>query len=420
MPEMTKEKITLKWAALGDGEKGEVEAREAQIAAFEKDYPNINVEFVTIDRDKWSETLTSMAATGSLPDVFWVFNSKEAIMNEWALDVTDFVANDPDTKEIYPKFMEQMTLKGKVHSMPTVMFPNFIFLNKTYFEKYNEPLPSYDWTIEDFKAISERLTHPEEFMFGNNNPWYENFFMPAIDGVSNGGWDGKEYNFNQTWIDGENLKLDYIDRKVTEMATPEEKLKWLGDENAHPPAFGRVAMSWSQSHEVAYYQDTVQEQAGVELLFYPVPQGPAGGQLVNLDAGVISSQTQHPREAWELQKYTSWGEKACIARMEGYKAAGLDTLSRMPVIQNAEVWDMVKTFTTREEVLAAYEILETALLIPENKSITPGWDDFHTWANENDVWGKKDRREVSPEDIAPELTQKANECRDKFLDNLPF
>ena len=37
--------------------------------------------------------------------------------------------------------------------------------------------------------------------------------------------------------------------------------------------------------------------------------------------------------------------------------------------------------------------------------------------DENGIWGKLDSREVSPADVAAELTQKANELKDEWLAN---
>ena len=48
---MTKEDITLSYACWGLKEKGEIEARDEQLAAFTDAYPNIHVNFVEIEQD---------------------------------------------------------------------------------------------------------------------------------------------------------------------------------------------------------------------------------------------------------------------------------------------------------------------------------------------------------------------------------
>ncbi|MDF2540374.1 MAG: hypothetical protein K0S47_92 [Herbinix sp.] len=415
---MTTDEITLTYACWGLGEKGEIEAKDKQIAAFMEAYPNITVEFVTIDQATWADGLTSLAATGALPDVFGVFSVTDAVMNQWALDVTDFAAKDPETAEIYPSMLTNAKINGKLYSMPWVMFPELVFVNKTLFEKYNEPLPSYDWTIDEFKDIATRLSHPEDFNFGTSNPTYPDYFPAQYsDTQSIRGWDGSNYAFDQTWIDAMNLKYDFIDNDICEWESAEDKLKWLGDEGAWPPGYGRSAMHLDWTWTIAYFEDAVKAQSGCEFLYYPQPAGPSGRQMAVVDYSVISASTEYPREAWELQKWVTWGKQACLNRMEGYKAAGVPVVSRMPVINNQEVWDVVNGYTDREDIKEVYARLTD--VVPTVASVAPGWSLFDTWMNENGVWAQLDNREVTPAEMADTLTQKANEFKDQWLANLP-
>ena len=414
LPEMTTDDITLTYACWGLGEKGEAEARDKQLAAFQEAYPNITVEFVNIDQAAWDDGLTTLAATGELPDVFWVFSVTNAVANEWALDVTDFYENDPDAKEVYASMVDNAKINDRLYCMPTVMFPYLCFLNKTVFEMYNEPLPSYDWTIDDYKEIAERITHPGDFYFGTSNPNYADYFPAQYDASRSAyGWDGNEYHFDQTWIDAMNLRYDWIDSGVCEWASAEDKQRFLGDEAAWPPGFGRSAMHFDWTWTIAFFEDAVKEQSGCDFLYYPQPQGPSGAQMAIVDYGIISANTEHPREAWELQKWTSWGKEACLNRYEGYKEAGLEVVSRMPVIDNQEVWDVVKGFTDREDIQAVYDHLTN--VVPSINSVAPGYSQFNDWMNENEIWAQLDNREIAPADIADEMTQKANEFKDEWI-----
>lgn len=416
LPEMTTEEITLTYACWGLAEKGEIEARDKQLAAFQEAYPNITVEFVTIDQAAWNDGLTTLAATGSLPDVFWVNSVTDAVANEWALDVTDYYENDSDAQEVYTSMVENARLNGKLYCMPTVMFPYLVFLNKTMFEKYNEPLPSYDWTIDDFKEIAERITHPDEFYFGTSNPNYTDYFPAQYnDGQSAYGWDGSEYHFDETWVEALNLKYNWIDTGVCEWAPAEDKLRFLGDEAAWPPGFGRSGMHFDWTWTIAAFEDAYSAQSGCEFLYYPQPAGPTGKQMAIVDYGVVSASTEHPREAWELMKWTSWGKEACLNRYDGYKEAGLSVVSRMPVINNEEAWDAVRSFTDREDFLAVYDHLTD--VVPSVSSVAPGYNEFNNWMTENEIWVQLDNRQITPADIADELTQKANEFKEEWLAN---
>lgn len=299
---ITTDDITLTYACWGLHEKGEIEARDKQLEAFMEEYPNINVDFVEIDQDTWGEALYNLAASGELPDVFWVFSVTNAVANQWALDVTDMFDADPDTEEIYEGIRELSTIDGRRFHTPGIMFPHLIFLNKTLFDKYNEPLPDYDWTFDDFKDIAVRLSHPEDYYFGTSNPIYFDLMDAWYNGTTRYGWDGKDYNLGETWAEAWNLRLDWIDQKVVEWMNEEEKEEVLGDPTAWPPGKGRVAMHIDWPWTIANFEDVVSEETGMEFLYYPLPQGPAGRQMALVDNSVIAATTEHPREAWELQK----------------------------------------------------------------------------------------------------------------------
>ena len=422
LPAMTTDEITPTVALWGQAEKGEVEAREHQIAAFEKAYPNIHVEFVSIDQADWNATLTARAADGTLPDVFGVFQVVDAIANNWALDVTEFYENDPDAQEVYPYMINNVRFGGKLFCMPWVLFPAMYFVNETMFEKYNEPMPSYDWTVDDFKEIAERITHPEDFYFGTSQPLMDEFFMPYYDGTSALGWDGKNYNFSQTWIDARDLRNEWIQNGTVEWMAEEDKLSQLGDPQAWPPGWGRSAMHLDWSWSISAFEDIYTPQSGCTFRYYPQPMGPTGCEMDTVDFGVISATTQYPREAWELQKWMMWGKEACLNRFDGYKEAGVAVISRMPVISNEEVWaaagsyaDEVNPNRDNSDIKALYEHLRSVNILPAPWSSTPGYPEFEQWLNENDIWGQLNRYEVTPAEMADELTQTANKFKDDWF-----
>ena len=47
---------------------------------------------------------------------------------------------------------------GRRFHVPGVMF-HMVFMNKTLFEKYNVPLPDYDWTFDEYKELAVKLSH---------------------------------------------------------------------------------------------------------------------------------------------------------------------------------------------------------------------------------------------------------------------
>ena len=413
---LTTDEITLRYACWGQAEAGEPEVLQALIAQFEEAHPNIHVEFVPIDQGTWDEGLTNLAAQGNLPDVFWVFSVSAAVSNEWALDLTEFYEKDPDAAELYPTMVPSSKIGGKNYSYPAVLFPHMIFMNKTLFEKYNVELPSTDWTWDEYFELAEELSHPEEYYYGVSNPLYVDLFPAAINGNQGKfGWDGEAYHFDDAWIEAVETRAEVINNKICEWMSAEEKEAVLGDPGAWPPGKGRTAMHTDWPWTMAMFNTTVKEETGCEFVYYPLPQGEGKGELAIVANGIIYASTEHPREAWELAKWMSWGPMAALKRQETYRSLGYP-VSRMPVVSTPEVWqDLVDN--ADDTIKGFYEaVLNRGVnFVPSNWPVCPGWGEIETYYNSNDIDGKILRGELSAADVAAELEAVANRARDNYL-----
>ena len=413
---LTTDEITLRYACWGQAEAGEPEVLQALIAQFEEAHPNIHVEFVPIDQGTWDAGLTNLASQGQLPDVFWVFSVSAAVSNEWALDLTEFYEKDPDAQELYPTMVSSSKIGGKNYSYPAVLFPHMVFMNKTLFDKYNVDLPSTDWTWDDYFDLAEELSHPEEFYFGVSNPLYVDLFPAAINGNQGKfGWDGEAYHFDDAWVEAVETRAEVINNKICEWMSAEDKEAVLGDPGAWPPGKGRTAMHIDWPWTMAMFNTTVKEETGCEFVYYPLPMGEGKGELAIVDNGIIAASTEHPREAWELAKWMSWGPMAALKRQETYRSLGYP-VSRMPVVSTPEVWqDLVDN--ADDTIKGFYEAVLTrgVNFVPSNWPVCPGWGEIEAYYNSNDINGKILRGELSAADVAAELEEVANRGRDNDL-----
>ena len=413
---LTTDEITLRYACWGQAEAGEPEVLQALIAQFEEAHPNIHVEFVPIDQGTWDTGLTNLASQGQLPDVFWVFSVSAAVSNEWALDLTEFYEKDPDAQELYPTMVSSSKIGGKNYSYPAVLFPHMVFMNKTLFDKYNVDLPSTDWTWDDYFDLAEELSHPEEFYFGVSNPLYVDLFPAAINGNQGKfGWDGEAYHFDDVWVEAVETRAEVINNKICEWMSAEDKEAVLGDPGAWPPGKGRTAMHIDWPWTMAMFNTTVKEETGCEFVYYPLPMGEGKGELAIVDNGIIAASTEHPREAWELAKWMSWGPMAALKRQETYRSLGYP-VSRMPVVSTPEVWqDLVDN--ADDTIKGFYEAVLTrgVNFVPSNWPVCPGWGEIEAYYNSNDINGKILRGELSAADVAAELEEVANRGRDNYL-----
>jgi len=296
-----------------------------------------------------------------------------------------------------------------------------MYMNTTLFEQYNVELPAVDWTWDDYVELAEELSHPEEFNFGVSNPLFVDLLPAAINGNQGKfGWDGEAYHFDEAWIEAVELRAEMINNKICEWMTAEEKEAVLGDPGAWPPGAGRTAMHIDWPWTLAQFQTFRKEETGCEWVYYPLPMGEGKGELAIVDNGIISASTEHPREAWELAKWMSWGPQAALKRQETYRALGY-AVSRMPVVSTPEVWQDLYDNCT-EDLKPFFEGVLTrgVNFVPSNWPVCPGWSEIESYYNSNDIDGKILRGEIEAADVAEELETVANNARDAWLaNNLP-
>ena len=76
------------------------------------------------------------------------------------LDLAEYITNDPDLKidEYHEKVLGWYQLDGKQYGIPYGIDVQFIVYNKTLFKEAGVPLPTDDWTLEEFLAAAKKLT----------------------------------------------------------------------------------------------------------------------------------------------------------------------------------------------------------------------------------------------------------------------
>jgi len=409
IPSWQKEKITLRYASWEDAnmERGMLEA-------FMEKYPNITVVKDESINWPWTDALANAASAGNLPDVFWVEQVPVGVENDWLLDLTPYWDADEETQAVYPGIAEMGVYNGKRLASPTFQFIMGVYVNKTLFEKFNVPLPSYNWTFDEMIDLAKKLSDPSQHYYGIDGPWGDLSFESYLPMINNEsfGWntfDGEKFNFTHPdWIEGYNLKLELRRLKVEENMTGEEKKQVFGDEGAWPTQKGHVAMSIDGSWNSTWLPGELAAAGLGELDFYPYPAGKAGQRVpVILDYIGVASTTKHPEAAYELMKWMSWGKDGWLKRLELNKELNIP-VDKLPVANHPEVWSKLENELTMEGMKAAVKLLDKA--VPDYGKTLPGLREYNAWVNdEQKITEKIWNGEISPADKAKELEDKINE-----------
>lgn len=165
---------------------------EAQIAAFNEEFPNIRIspEVVPFD-DYWTKLQTGVGG-GQTYDVFWmnatnfpVFAAQGALA-----PMTEMTAAGGVEIGAYPESLVQLyTFDGVLHGIPRDFDTIALAYNKELFDAAGVAYPTAEWTWDDVRAAAEQLTVKDgdqvsQWGFGSSLSDQQNYFNFI---VQNGG-----------------------------------------------------------------------------------------------------------------------------------------------------------------------------------------------------------------------------------------
>ena len=315
------------------GSESEVAILKPVLKEFERENPDIKVEFMHIPKN-YFQKLHLLVASNLTPDVIFLNNLNTPIYTENNIleDLSEYLKNDSliSEKDFFKKPLEAFTLKNHLYAIPRDVSNLVIYYNKNIFDGHGVPYPSKDWGFEDFLNITKKLTHDtnkdgkiDVFGFGfEENPL---FWLPFL--WSNGGG-----------IVSSDLKTAVIDR-------PEsiEAMQFYSDlRNKHhvaPKASeagsatmaqmfiqGKLAMHISGRWNVPRYRKDIDFDWDIAKF----PQGKAES-MVDADASgwAISKVSKHKKQAWRLISYL-----ASKNTSEKFTSSGLIIPARIDVAKN--------------------------------------------------------------------------------------
>lgn len=301
-------RTTIEFASWGS--KSEIDILKPILTDFEKENPNIKVNFMHIPQN-YFQKIHLLFASNTAPDVIFINNlylpiyANANLLEELTIKQTDY----------YPQSLEALSWKGKLYAIPRDVSNLVVFYNKDLFDKKNIEYPSSNWTYSDFLKTAQKLTNNGNFGISfEEDPL---FYLPYL--MSNGG----------------GILPDEINLKGSQ-----DGLKFYADlrKKYH------VAPLKSESASATMAQMFLQQKIGMyisgrwmvpklreEAQFdWDITQFPKGtkGSIVQLDASgwAISKSSIHKQEAQKLVDYLASKESS-----EKFTTSGLIVPARVDV-----------------------------------------------------------------------------------------
>lgn len=155
--EKAADKITLTIGHFDIDDNGAI-FRDA-LEKFRKEHPEVNLVEEAIPHDPYRVKMTTLGASGDLPDLFVANGSMllDYIPKGYVGTFNEALDQDPDWKNGFlPNSFDEFTTDGKIYGVPTAMFSvHVIYYNKELFEKAG--IASFPQSWEEFTAAIGKL-----------------------------------------------------------------------------------------------------------------------------------------------------------------------------------------------------------------------------------------------------------------------
>lgn len=319
------------------------------IAEFMKQHPNIHV---TIEQTPWAQywqKLNTEFAAGNAPDVFWdhLAYFPQLAQQGQLMNLSPQIQQDKvDMSQYYPTLVKEWTYNNNVYGLPKDWDTVAILYNKQAFQKAGLPAPTnLTWNPGDggsLLQVAQKLTvdqngkhptdpgfdpkHINQYGIVSQNVGQEGFwnFIAMNGGTYLDKLYGQNYQFNQPpAVQALQFLVDLINKyHVSPSATETNNTSGVAEqlfEGNHAAMI--IAGSWELSG--------VAQQANFPWGVAQLPAGPKGViSVMNGLTDAVYAKTQHPQEAWELEKWLGSPQSEQIMGSGGYVWPGIQSVDQ--------------------------------------------------------------------------------------------
>ena len=274
-------------------------------ADFEKEHPNITIEFQNVPAEQASTKLGTAIAGGNPPDVAFVnasdtadFASRDALVN-----LDDYIGRSDVVKpdDYVEAFKTFVTYEDSMWGLPIDGETTGLFYRTDLFEQAGIESPPETW--EEFEATAAELTVPEKKQYGYEifaseaaYYWYPWLYQAGGDLLSEDGevmFDSEEARLAAEFYVG---LADYA---------PAEYLNSNSYDGRTAFIQGQVGMYMAG----AWFAGTLASEAPQidgKWNTAPLPEGPAGCKTtIAGDSLIMMNATDNPDAAWLWMEYLS-------------------------------------------------------------------------------------------------------------------
>ena len=151
------EKTTIKFTSWGS--QSEIAILENILDDFEKQNPDIKVDFVHIPQN-YFQKIHLLFASNLAPDVLFINNyyAPKYIKADVLEDLSPYFKQEAEEKIFFEKALNNFIYNDKLYAIPRDVSNLVVYYNKDLFKKYGTAYPQNNWTINEFIETGKKLT----------------------------------------------------------------------------------------------------------------------------------------------------------------------------------------------------------------------------------------------------------------------
>ncbi|MBU9737105.1 ABC transporter substrate-binding protein [Diplocloster agilis] len=298
------EKVELRFLLWGNQEEIDKKTQWTEEFNAENDKIHVNLEAIP---EGFHEKLTVQISSGTLADLVQIAGDfgGEYFKDGLLAPLDSYIERDGLQDAWVDTLMSGLSYNGSVYAAPTSFNSGFIIYNKTMFEENNIPLPTNDWTEEEFLAAAKALTKGE----GDDKVWGADFSSwwayslarNLYDGYKAWEWEtGTMTADTQGFRDGVQFITDlYQVHKVSPTPTMAADVGGTFEN-------GKFAMTIGASWDMASFNQAIGDNFEWDIVTFP--SNPTYGQWRSplwTTAIGMSADTPYKDECWEYISYMS-------------------------------------------------------------------------------------------------------------------
>jgi multiple sugar transport system substrate-binding protein len=286
------------------------------IAAFEEEYPDINIELEAVPQEYGTKLLANMAA-GTGPDVYQVGDGDVAkFVSQGIVEPLDSYITGSEGFDLNTTFFPAVAafgqIGGETYLLTKDYSPLVLYYNKDMFDEAGVEYPTADWTWDDLLAAAQALTNDDHWGIQLPNSWgdwlWDRGIVPLIAGnggrlISEDGTQAEGFVNSPETVAAVQWYVDLF--KVHEVAPTNADVASFSGADLFTS--GQVAMLWTGRWPLKDYKAI----EGFNFGTVGLPAGPVADANTLCWAGfAMNAASENKEAAWTFLKYITTGDGA--------------------------------------------------------------------------------------------------------------